>query len=118
MNAPVGRTNELSGWSEQLMTESRFIVPEERQIVGATRGLIAYLRDLVSAGNRPVLDVEAYEHVWWLADGFDQGPRQRSDGVLVKIEFEPQVPPPLPEAATWSPASPRSRSTRGRPGFG
>ncbi|HEU5031552.1 MAG TPA: AAA domain-containing protein [Spirillospora sp.] len=70
---------------------------EERRIVNATRGLTAYLRDLVSAGNKPVLDWEAYEHVWWLNDGFGRGPRHRPDGLVAELQFEHAVPPALPE---------------------
>ncbi|MFF0522347.1 AAA domain-containing protein [Actinomadura nitritigenes] len=70
---------------------------EERQIVDATRGLAAYLRDLVSAGNKPVLGWEAYEHVWWLKDGFGRGPRHRPDGLIAELQFEHAVPPALPE---------------------
>jgi hypothetical protein len=82
---PMGTTNASS--------------PDSHRIVESTRGLISYLRDLVSAGSKPVLDCSAYERVWWLQDTVGSSRSgQRPGAAVVELDFEPPTAPPaLPE---------------------
>ena len=69
-------------------------------VVRATAGLAAYLRELVLSARHPIRDCARYETQVWLADlpaGVER-PSATADGVLLALDHVPPVaPPPLPE---------------------
>jgi hypothetical protein len=67
-------------------------------VVRATAGLAAYLRELVLSARRPIRDCARYETQVWLADlpdGMEQ-PSATADGVLLALDH---VPPGRPSGA-------------------
>jgi hypothetical protein len=69
-------------------------------VVRATAGLVAYLRELVLTARRPIRDCAQYETQVWLAD-LPEGvelPSATPDGVLLALDHIPHTAPPaLPE---------------------
>src|SRR6266536_4395683 len=69
-------------------------------VVRATTGLAAYLRELVLTARRPIRDCARYEIQVWLADlpaGVER-PSPTADGVLLPLDHVPRIAPPvLPE---------------------
>jgi very-short-patch-repair endonuclease len=65
-------------------------------VVRATAGLAAYLRELVLSARRPILDCARYETQVWLADLPDgmERPSATADGVLLALDHVPPVAPP------------------------
>jgi hypothetical protein len=75
--------------------------PNDPDVVAATSGLVAYLRDLVRSVRKPVRDCGSYPEVFWLADVPDGVFRSdpSCDDVLLVVDHVPRlVPPALPEA--------------------
>lgn len=69
-------------------------------VVRATAGLAAYLRELVLSARRPIRDCARYETQVWLADLPDgvERPSATADGVLLALDHvSPVAPPALPE---------------------
>ena len=70
------------------------------EVVRATAGLTAYLRELVLTERGRVRDCERYEARVWLADLPEgvQRPAATADSVLLTLDYVPRVAPPaLPE---------------------
>src|SRR5882724_2399838 len=68
-------------------------------VVGATVGLVGYLRELVRASSQRVLDAETYESRVWLGELPEGVPAPAGSGeVLLRLDYEPPTVPPEPPA--------------------
>ena len=77
----------------------------DSHVVRSTEGLLKYLQDLVRKSRKSVRHHDGYDNVWWLAE-LPEGvkrPSDRRDGVLLTLEYEPQIAAPeLPsQLAGW-----------------
>lgn len=74
---------------------------KDPDVVRATAGLAAYLRELVVTARRPVRDRARYDARVWLGElpeGVER-PSVTADGVLLALDHIPRIAPPaLPEA--------------------